>query len=155
MRVDVAAVGRLGRSAEAGLAADYLKRAGQTGRSLGLGPFELIEVEARSGGKVKEAEALLGQIAPGAVVFACDERGPDLPSRDFAARLGRVRDDGAPRAVFVIGGADGLHDDVRARADHLIGFGAWTWPHALARVMLAEQLYRATTILAGGPYHRD
>jgi 23S rRNA (pseudouridine1915-N3)-methyltransferase len=155
LRIDVVAVGRLGRTAEAGLVADYLQRATNTGRALALGPAQLIEVEGRSADKTTEAKLLLDQIAPGAAVFACDERAPAETSRQFAERLARVRDGGAPRAVFLIGGADGLTDAVRARADHLLSFGAFTWPHALARVLLAEQIYRATTILAGSPYHRD
>lgn len=148
-------MGRLGRNAEAGLVADYLQRATNTGRALALGPARLIEVEAKSSDKASESRLLLDQVAPGAAVFACDERAAPQSSRQFAERLARIRDQGAPRAVFLIGGADGLTDEVRTRADHLLSFGAFTWPHALARVLLAEQIYRATTILAGSPYHRE
>ncbi len=156
MKVDLIAVGRLGRTAENGLCADYLSRASASGRSLGLGPFDLLEVEPRGGsGMAREAEAILARVPAGAVLIACDERGRDMPSRDFAGRLEKLRDTGAPRLCLVIGGADGLDPAVRDRASILIGFGAWTWPHALARVMAAEQLYRAVTILAGSPYHRD
>ena len=77
-----------------------------------------------------------------------------MASPDFAARLGRWRDDGRPDATFLIGGADGLDPALVARADVVLSFGAMVWPHMLVRVMLAEQLYRAATILAGGPYHR-
>lgn len=103
----------------------------------------------------REAEAILARVPAGATVFACDERGAVMGSRAFAGRIEKLRDRGVPRLCLVIGGADGLDESVRARADQLIGFGAWTWPHALARVMAAEQLYRAVTILSGGPYHRD
>ena len=77
-----------------------------------------------------------------------------MTSPDFAAQLGRWRDDGRQDVAFVIGGADGIDPALRARADLAISFGAMVWPHMLVRVMLAEQLYRAATILAGGPYHR-
>lgn len=156
MKIDLIAVGRLGRTAEAQLTSDYLQRATASGRALGLGPFELHEVEAKGGsGMAREAEAILGRIAPGTTVFACDERGAVMGSRAFAGRVEKLRDQGVARLALVIGGADGLDPSVRERADQLIGFGAWTWPHALARVMAAEQLYRAVTILSGSPYHRD
>lgn len=156
MKVDLIAVGRFGRTVEADLARDYLQRASATGRALGLGPFEIVEVEPRGGsGKAREAEAILARVPAGAVLFACDERGQAMASRAFAGRIERLKDDGTPRLCLVIGGADGLDQSVRDRASLLLGFGAWTWPHALARVMAAEQLYRAATILGGGPYHRD
>ena len=101
-----------------------------------------------------EAVLLSRQISDGAAVIALDERGRPLTSPDFAAALARFRDDGRPEAVFLIGGADGLDPALRDRADLVISFGAMVWPHMLVRVMLAEQLYRAATILAGGPYHR-
>lgn len=155
MRVGVIAVGRLGRATEQALAQDWLGRATASGRALGLGPFELIEVEARKSGREAEAAAILSKVEASDRLVACDERGRSEPSRTFAARLGAWRDEGARRAVLVIGGADGLAEEVRDRADALVAFGAQTWPHALARAMLAEQLYRATTILGGSPYHRD
>jgi 23S rRNA (pseudouridine1915-N3)-methyltransferase len=154
VRIDLIAVGRLGRSPEAALAVDYAARAAGSGRALGLGPVELIEVESRKPGKEAEALALADHLAPGHV-FACDEHGRALPSRAFAARIARLRDDGVRRLVFVIGGADGLAPAVLDRADERLAFGPQTWPHALVRVMLAEQVYRAVTILAGSPYHRD
>jgi 23S rRNA (pseudouridine1915-N3)-methyltransferase len=87
--------------------------------------------------------------------MVCDEHGPTPTSRAFAQRIGILRDQGVRRLVLVIGGADGLDPAVLAAADETLAFGALTWPHALARVMLAEQVYRAATILAGSPYHRD
>ena len=84
-----------------------------------------------------------------------DEHGKPMSSEDFAALLGRWRDDGVREARFLIGAADGHGAEARARADLLLGFGAMTWPHLLARAMLMEQLYRATTIIAGHPYHRS
>ena len=83
-----------------------------------------------------------------------DERGRDLKSRELADRIGRWRDDGVQDLAFAIGGADGLSQAVRDRADLLLAFGRATWPHMLVRAMLAEQIYRAQTILSGHPYHR-
>ena len=155
MRIALIAIGKLGRAPEAGLASDYVQRAAAAGRSLGVVAADLIEVEARKAGKAAEAEALLAQLVPGDHLIACDEHGPARSSRDFAGRLAALRDQGARRLVFVIGGADGLGEAVLQRADEKLAFGPQTWPHALARVMLAEQVYRAITIWAGSPYHRD
>jgi len=151
--VTLLAVGRLGRAPEAALARDYAERASASGRPLGLGPVEVVEVEARKPGKRAEGEVLLSHLK-GAYVIACDEHGQALASRAFADKVGKLRDEGRRRLVLIIGGADGLADEVLARADETLAFGPQTWPHALARVMLAEQVYRAVTILAGGPYHR-
>ncbi len=155
MRVTLAAVGRLGRGPEAQLVQDYCARATASGRSLGLGPVEVVEVEARRPGKAAEAEALRAAAGEGALLVACDEHGRAHPSRAFAARLADWRDAGERRLVFLLGGADGLDAALLADARERLAFGPQTWPHALARVMLAEQVYRAATILAGSPYHRD
>ena len=154
MRIGIAAIGRLGRTPEAGLVKDYADRATAAGRSLGLGPVEIAELEAKKPGKAPEADLLLAA-AEGARLIACDERGKVWRSRDFAAHIANLRDGGERRLVFVIGGADGLDPRVREVAAETLAFGPQTWPHALARVMLAEQIYRAVTILAGSPYHRD
>ena len=154
MRIAILAIGRLGRSPEADLVRLYAERATAAGRALGLGPVEVIEVEGRKPGKRSEAEALSAHLADSRII-ACDERGRARSSRDFAAEIGRLRDDGVRRLVFLIGGADGLDPDLRMRAQDTLAFGPQTWPHALARVMLAEQVYRSVTLLAGGPYHRD
>jgi 23S rRNA (pseudouridine1915-N3)-methyltransferase len=156
LRLLIAAVGRIGpREAERRLIDDYRDRATRTGRPLGLGPVEEIEVEDRKGGGMAAEGALLARAVPaGARIVALDERGRMLPSPDFAAVLARWRDDGAGVAAFVIGGAEGLDPALRDRADLVLSFGPMVWPHRLVRVMLAEQLYRAATILAGGPYHR-
>jgi 23S rRNA (pseudouridine1915-N3)-methyltransferase len=154
MKITLLAIGRLGRSLEAGLARDYAERATASGRALGLGPVEVIELESRKPGKAAEGALLLEGLA-GAHVIVCDEHGKAFTSRAFAGRLGQIRDGGARRLALIVGGADGLAPEVLARADETLAFGPQTWPHALARVMLAEQVYRAVTILAGGPYHRD
>jgi 23S rRNA (pseudouridine1915-N3)-methyltransferase len=144
----------LGRAPEAGLVRDYLDRATASGRALGLGPVELVELENRKPGKTAEGELLLEHLSD-AYVICCDEHGKAHPSRAFAARVARLRDDGVRKLILVIGGADGLSPDVLAKANETLAFGVQTWPHALARVMLAEQVYRAVTILQGSPYHRD
>jgi 23S rRNA (pseudouridine1915-N3)-methyltransferase len=136
------------------MARDYAERATASGRALGLAPIEIVEVETRKPGKPAEAEAILAR-ADGAQLIACDERGRAMASRDFAARLAALRDDGVRHLAFAIGGADGLDATVAAAAIQTLSFGPQTWPHALARVMLTEQVYRAVTILAGAPYHRD
>jgi 23S rRNA (pseudouridine1915-N3)-methyltransferase len=155
MRMTLLAVGKLGRATEAQLAKDYAERATASGRALGLGPVDVIEVEGRKPGKASEGEALLAQVQPGDHLIACDEHGKALSSRAFAEKIGRLRDDGTRRLVLAIGGADGHSPEILARADATLAFGPQTWPHALARAMLAEQVYRAVTILAGSPYHRD
>ena len=155
MRIQLYAVGRLGRAPEHALALDYAARATATGRALGLGPVEIVEIEAKKPGKAAEGEALLAALGGDLHLIACDEHGKAWSSRDFAGRVGRLRDQGVRRLAFVIGGADGLSPAVLAAAQETLAFGPQTWPHALARAMLAEQVYRAATILAGGPYHRD
>ncbi len=152
MKIVLLAVGRLGQAPEALLALDYLKRATLASRALSLGPVELIEVEARKPGKPAEAEVLKPHFADSHVIL-CDERGTQRPSRALAERIARLRDDGVRRLVFVIGGADGL--DPTLEGDEKLGLGVQTWPHALVRAMMAEQIYRAATILSGSPYHRD
>lgn len=104
--------------------------------------------------RAREGEALLAAIPGGARIVALDERGRSESSEALANRLGRWRDDGVRTAGFIIGGADGLDESVRKKADLVLSFGALTWPHMLVRAMLAEQLYRAQSILAGHPYHR-
>ena len=155
MRVSILAVGRLGRSPEAELAADYVQRATAAGRALAISPIDIVEVESRKPGKPAEGEALAARLESGDRIVACDEHGRALGSRAFAGRLARLRDDGTRRLVFLIGGADGLDPALIARADETLAFGPQTWPHALVRAMLAEQIYRAVAILGGGPYHRD
>jgi len=154
MKLGVIAIGKPGRGPEATLAADYAERTSLAGRALGLGPLELIDLEPRKHGKAPEAELIL-RAAEGAHLIACDERGRTYSSRAFADHIALLRDGGGRRLVFAIGGADGLDDSVRQAASSTLAFGPQTWPHALARAMLAEQLYRAVTILAGSPYHRD
>lgn len=156
MRVHICAVGRLRGGPEAALISDYGTRFDRTGRALGLGPLTVTEVEDRKGGGMAAEAALLRKAAPqGSLICCLDERGRVEASPRFAERLATWRDAGHRDLTFFIGGADGTDPALRAEADHLLSFGAMVWPHALARVMLSEQLYRAASILAGAPYHRD
>jgi 23S rRNA (pseudouridine1915-N3)-methyltransferase len=155
MRATILAVGRLRGGPEADLISDYLKRYDQTARRLGFGPSQVVEVEAKKGGgQAAESALVLNAVPDGAALVALDERGRAMTSPEFADLLARWRDQGRREAVFAIGGADGHDQSVRDRADLLLSFGPMVWPHMLARVMLAEQLYRAASILAGAPYHR-
>ncbi|MEQ7155000.1 23S rRNA (pseudouridine(1915)-N(3))-methyltransferase RlmH [Brevundimonas aurifodinae] len=154
MKLALIAIGKAGRGPEATLATDYAARATAAGRALGLGPCDLIDLEPRKPGKAPEAELIL-TAAEGAHLIACDERGRSYSSRAFANHIATLRDRGERRLAFAIGGADGLDTSVLAAAGSTVAFGPQTWPHALARAMLAEQVYRAVTILAGSPYHRD
>ncbi len=154
MKVTVCAVGKLRQGPELALMSDYLDRFSKAGRSLGLGPATVVEVEdKRNLGMEGEAPLLERALPPGAVLVTLDERGDLVSSPEFAARLGHWRD-GARDLAFVIGGADGIAPGLRAKADWSLSFGRMVWPHMLVRVMLAEQLYRAGQILAGTPYHR-
>lgn len=154
-RCTISAVGRLRAGPEKDLISDYSQRFDRTGRALGLGPLNIVEVEdKKNGGMATEAALLRNAIPNGSVIVTLDERGKLLKSPDFARKLAAWRDDGRSNINFVIGGADGIDPSLRTEADFSISFGAMVWPHMLARVMLCEQLYRASTILAGSPYHR-
>ena len=139
MLLHIVARGKIGRGPEAELVERYLKRLSW--------PFKLTELP-ESGGKVPPP-------ADNGVTILLDEKGEQLPSLDLARRLERWRDEGKREARFLIGGADGFGEAERASADLLLAFGRATWPHLLARAMLAEQLWRATSILANHPYHRE
>jgi 23S rRNA (pseudouridine1915-N3)-methyltransferase len=160
MRIVIAAVGRLKDGPERELVARYAERAAQTGRALALGPIDMREIsESRAkraeDRKREEAAALTALLVPGAPVVALEEGGKSLSSLEFATTLGRWRDDGAPAAQFLIGGADGLDPALVKNATLVLGFGRMTWPHQIVRALLSEQIYRAATILAGHPYHRE
>ena len=160
MRIIVAAVGRLKRGGEFDIAERYRKRAEQNGRSLGLRAVEVIEIrESRAAvaGKrmLEESIALANVIPDGAAIVTLDERGKNLDSANFAAQLSKWRGANRSAAIFLIGGADGLAPSLHDKTELRLSFGASTWPHQLVRIMLLEQLYRATTILSGHPYHRS
>ena len=150
MRLVVAAVGR-GRD-------DPAQQLFESYRRRLPWPLELREVRVggdRDAGREREATALLKGIPASAYVVALDGTGKALTSEALAARLGRIRDDGAAVVAFLIGGPDGHGAPALARADMVLSLGPMTWPHLLVRAMLAEQLWRAASILAGHPYHRS
>lgn len=156
IRIGFYVVGKLRKGPERDLLDDYVSRAEKTGRALGIGPVTVTEVEdKKGGGMAAEAELLSAALPKDAFICILDERGKLISSPEFARRIATLRDDGTRELAFVIGGADGIDPALRSRADLSISFGKMVWPHMLARVMLAEQVYRATTILAGGPYHRN
>lgn len=153
MKLHLICVGRLRKGPEKVMVDDYLDRFAKTGRALGLPPVTLTELDARGAGQEAEAALIDKALPAGAALAMLDERGEQLTSPEFAARIGAWRDQ-ARDVALIIGGADGLPPDLRARADLALSFGRVVWPHMLVRVMVAEQLYRAASILAGGPYHR-
>ncbi|MFK7880948.1 23S rRNA (pseudouridine(1915)-N(3))-methyltransferase RlmH [Roseobacter sp.] len=156
MRVHIIAVGRLRAGPQKEIIDDYVTRFDRMGRGLNLGPARVIEVDDRkSAGREAEAELLRRAIPDRAFFVALDERGRIDSSPGFAARMAEWRDAGRSDLAFVIGGADGIAAELRRQADFSLSFGKMVWPHMLVRVMLAEQLYRAASILAGAPYHRD
>jgi 23S rRNA (pseudouridine1915-N3)-methyltransferase len=155
----LATIGRLKAGPERDLAVRYLDRAAASARGVGLTGVdqrELDESRARrpDDRKAEEARALRAVLPPGARLVLLDERGTSIASEAFAADVGRARDAGAPAYVLAIGGPDGFDPALRSEASLVLAFGAMTWPHQLARIMAAEQVYRAITILAGHPYHR-
>ena len=160
MRISLAVIGQMKSGPERELVDRYLDRFSKVAPSVGLdfrGVRETGESRARDAPtrKREEARNLIGTDADNARILLFDERGKPLTSPEFAALLARWRDEGAKTMLALIGGADGLDETLRERADRIVSFGAMTLPHQLARVLAAEQLYRAATILSGHPYHRE
>jgi len=158
MRLSVHAVGRMKAGPERELADRYFGRLAKAGPAIGLdftGVAEMPESRAREAGERRREEwAALAAHRADAALFLLDERGRNPSSHDFATRIAALRDGGRKHLVLAIGGPDGHDEAARDAADYVLSFGAQTWPHQLVRVMLAEQLYRAATILSGHPYHR-
>jgi 23S rRNA (pseudouridine1915-N3)-methyltransferase len=156
MRVVICAVGRARPGPLRALYEDY---AGRIEATRLFGRIELREVEERRAVpaaelKAREADLLAASLPKSATVVALDARGHSLTSEAFAARIAKWRDAGIADLAFVIGGADGLDRSIIQSAALVLSLGAMTWPHLLARAMLAEQIYRAATIFQGHPYHR-
>jgi len=158
MHVTIAAVGKL-KGPERELYERYGNRVTQAGRPMKIGPLTTLEIgesrkESAAERRAGEAETLLGKISGGAMLIALDEKGDALTSEELARFLQQLREAGSADLVFVLGGPDGHGGVLREHAARTLSLGAMTLPHGLARVVLAEQLYRAITILAGHPYHR-
>ena len=159
MRIVVAAIGRMKRGPEQELAERYRERAAKSGRGIGLRSLEIVEIaesRARDAQRrmLEESIALANVVPKDAVTVLLEPRGEALDSNAFAGRL-RGWNDGGRDVAFVIGGPDGLAPTLSEQADLHLAFGALTWPHQLVRILLLEQIYRATTILSGHPYHRE
>jgi 23S rRNA (pseudouridine1915-N3)-methyltransferase len=159
MRLLIAAIGKLKQGPERDLFAHYLGRAQAAGWKLHLSPLSVVEVAESKAATAKarsraEGEALLSKVPSSHLVIGLDPAGQSLASEAFAGLLAKLRDGGAEGIAFVVGGADGLSQEARTKAGKVLSFGPMTLPHGLARIVLAEQIYRALTILAGHPYHR-
>lgn len=159
MRLVIAAIGKLKDDEERAICARYQKRLDVSGKGVGLGPLAVLEFsESRAADvatrKSDEAARLLKATADCTLRIALDEGGRSYPSETFAKLLGKHANSGIKACAFIIGGADGHGDDALKACDFKLTLGAMTLPHGLARVVLIEQLYRATTILSGHPYHR-
>lgn len=159
MRISLFAVGRLKSGPEKDLASRYLERFSKAGPAVGLEFLRLIEVpESRASNadtrKKEEAANLQKSLPEGGLLVLLDERGKSLDSESFAQMIGRFNDSGKRDMLIAIGGADGLDPELQSRADAVVNLGIMTWPHQLVRILIAEQLYRAVTIIAGHPYHR-
>jgi len=159
MQIAIFAIGRMKKGASQELSQHYLDRFAKIAPSVGLsfgGLREIAESKAATPTlRQAQEQARLAEIllVPTRLVLL-DERGKDLSSPQFADWLGSRRDGGDKAVLFALGGPDGHGEEARARADLLLSFGRATWPHQIARILLAEQLYRAATLLSGHPYHR-
>ena len=159
MRLVIASIGRMKAGPERELVDRYVARSRAMARSIGITAVDIIELEegrSRSSEERKreEAQALASRMAPGSPVILLDERGKSLSSPAFAEQIGKIIEAGIPSLVYAIGGPDGFDAEYRAHATRVLSFGSATLPHLLMRVVLAEQIYRACTILSGHPYHR-
>lgn len=159
MKITVVAVGRARAGSQKSLTEHYCNRFDGLSGALGLAKLEITEVEEKRPIKgaerqAREATLLLDATPRHATVIALDERGKSLTSAEFAKLVANLRDTGTRDLAFLIGGADGFSSEIKSRASRALSFGPATWPHMLVRTMLAEQLYRAATIMAGHPYHK-
>jgi 23S rRNA (pseudouridine1915-N3)-methyltransferase len=159
MRIALVCVGGLKAGPERELFERYLKRLTEGARRVGVGGVDLRQIDESRAARpeerrAQEAGAIRAAIPAGSVVVALDQHGASPSSEEWAADIGRARDASRPAYAVVIGGPDGLAAALRESAHRVIAFGSMTWPHQLVRVMAAEQLYRAISILSGHPYHR-
>lgn len=160
MQIGIFAVGRMKKGPERELMDRYCDRLTKSSPILGLsfgGVHEITEsrLDKAQTRMDEESNKMLNSLTDNSRLIVLDERGKTISSRQFADDVAQFRDNGTKQLVIAIGGPDGHSDLARRRADKLLSFGAMTWPHQIARILLAEQLYRATTILSNHPYHRD
>lgn len=153
MHILLISVGKLKSGPEKQLVDDYVSRFNKAGPGIGLRSLKIVDV-ASGGGLDAEGARLLAAIPKGAHVLRLDEFGAQLTSVKFSARLENLRDNGTGTLCFLIGGAEGYSQPVRTACPQTLAFGPQTWPHRLVKAMLAEQLYRALSLLAGLPYHK-
>ena len=156
MKISISAVGRLRNSPEKELIDDYLSRFSKLSKPFGLSLNSVIEIEdKKGGGPISEAKLLMKNFQRNSKIITLDEGGKALTSKEFTKYLSTWAADGIGYCNIVIGGPDGLDKSLLEKSNLKISFGKMVWPHMLARVMIAEQLYRSATILAGNPYHRE
>lgn len=150
-KIDIIAAGRLRKGGYYEMVQEFSKRI--------TWPLEIIEIESKikdaRAAQAEETKKILQNIKGGAYIIALDERGKELRSLEFARTIDDLQNTGQQHIQFIIGGADGLTEDIKTQAQKMLSLGKATWPHKLARVMLLEQIYRAQQILAGHPYHRE
>ena len=154
MKLSLIGVGKIKRGPERTLVDDYMGRASKLGPSLGVRQVTEIEVDAGHS-QEQECDRLVSKIPDGSQVYLFDESGRDWTSIAFSKELENRKDQGCPHAVFLIGGADGYTDAMKQVYPDKIRLGSLTWPHKLVRVLAAEQIYRALSLMAGTPYHRE
>ena len=155
MKLQISSIGRWSNGPEKGVYDHYAARIDKSGKAVGLGPLVLKEITFKNqASRDLEAEALLDSVAPDSYVLALDETGKTASSKAITGLIADQRDSGRSHFSVLIGGADGHGPAIKQRADRLLSLGAMTWPHLLVRGLMAEQLYRAITILSGHPYHR-
>ena len=154
MKISLIAVGKLKRGPERELVSDYIKRAARLGPSLGIREVKEIEIDA-GGSQEQECERILAKLPDGARVILLDETGKARTSTAFSEHLATLRDQGCSDLAFIIGGADGFTAAMKDAHKDKLSFGQLTWPHKLVRALAAEQLYRALSLMAGTPYHRE
>lgn len=154
MRIKILCVGKMKSGPEREMVDEYVRRAGPLGRKFGVRDIEEVEV-ASGNGQEAEGKRVVEKLPSDARIILLDECGKSYRSEDFAKLINRSADNAVGELVFVVGGADGHGAGVIDRADQKLALGPQTWPHRLARVMLAEQIYRGLSILAGTPYHKD
>ncbi|MEM7618914.1 MAG: 23S rRNA (pseudouridine(1915)-N(3))-methyltransferase RlmH [Pseudomonadota bacterium] len=160
MRLNLIAVGRLKQGPERELCARYAERFNAQGRHYSLGPINIIEIQeskasSRSERIVQEASLLSKKLPSHSPIITLDERGKHLDSKQLSGEVKMLRDQGASQISLIIGGPDGVCSSIKNRATLILSLSAMTLPHAFARILLLEQLYRSVTIMAGHPYHRE